>query len=398
MQGEKKKNKKLKILHFVECYLQPTETFIYNFINQSSIGNETCIVAFNILNNDKFPLPENCTLFQLPKCTTSKFERVVESITKSLSGKRKNKLWVDQLHKIIREFKPNVIHCHFGTIGLKYVEYSEKYSSQPPFITSFYGYDASELPKRDILYKKGLTKLWSETKMVLVEGPARSDRLEQLGAPVEKIRLSPIIIDVKKYPVRGTYSRLATQPINFLLIGRFVEKKGFHIFLKTVGKILNQLPPFKITFIGNGPMLKEYKKIINELGYFEDVSFEGIKSLDECMAYMVSADVLVHPSLTASNGDSEGGAPTILLEAQAIGIPIISSLHADIPYVMGYQNYLSKEGDIDSLAHYIMSFLEDLNIEEKITMGKKSVQLKHSMKSSRLYIELLGEFQLDKKK
>lgn len=382
----------MRVLHFVESYLQPTETFVYNFIQQSAVGNETCIVAFNILNLDRFPLPEKCSLQQLQGKTAGKFDSILAGVSKYFLRIHKRKLWIEKLHFVIRDFKPDVIHCHFGTMGLKYVEYLETYPGQPPFITNFYGYDASELPKKYKWYMRGLVKLWSETEMVLVEGPAMGERLIRLGAPAEKIELSPIIINVEKYPVRGTYSRSGKQPVHFLLIGRFIEKKGFHIFLKAVGKLLHLLPPFSITFIGNGPMLDDYKKIINDLGYTGNVTFAGMKSLNECINYMVSADVLIHPSLTAANGDSEGGAPTILLEAQAIGIPVISSTHADIPYVMGYDHFLAKEGDVDSLANCILSFIEDERLEEKIEKGKMSVRSRHDMKVSQLYRQLLAKF------
>jgi len=56
--------------------------------------------------------------------------------------------------------------------------------------------------------------------------------------------------------------------------------------------------------------------------------------------------------VTAADGDSEGGAPTILLEAQAIGTPIVTTRHADIPHVVpeGPGVWLCAEHDVDALA------------------------------------------------
>ena len=53
--------------------------------------------------------------------------------------------------------------------------------------------------------------------------------------------------------------------------------------------------------------------------------------------------------MTAADGDSEGGAPTILLEAQAIGTPIVTTRHADIPHVVpeGPGVWLCAEHDVD---------------------------------------------------
>src|SRR5262249_29160085 len=47
---------------------------------------------------------------------------------------------------------------------------------------------------------------------------------------------------------------------------------------------------------------------------------------------LAAADIFLHPSVTAADGDSEGGAPTTILEAQAVGGPAVATHHADIAY------------------------------------------------------------------
>jgi len=69
-------------------------------------------------------------------------------------------------------------------------------------------------------------------------------------------------------------------------------------------------------------------------------------------------DVFIHPSQHAVNGDCEGGAPVILLHAQSIGLPIISTRHCDIPeqVIDGKTGLLTDEGNIDDLANAIIQF------------------------------------------
>ena len=64
------------------------------------------------------------------------------------------------------------------------------------------------------------------------------------------------------------------------------------------------------------------------------------------------ATILLYPSVTASDGDTEGGAPVALIEAMAMGVPIVSSLHADIPEVVIDKTcgLLFPERDIAGLA------------------------------------------------
>jgi colanic acid/amylovoran biosynthesis glycosyltransferase len=53
------------------------------------------------------------------------------------------------------------------------------------------------------------------------------------------------------------------------------------------------------------------------------------------MTVLGGAHLTLHPSRTAANGDSEGGAPVTLFESQWLGIPALVSDHDDLPFVVG---------------------------------------------------------------
>jgi len=76
---------------------------------------------------------------------------------------------------------------------------------------------------------------------------------------------------------------------------------------------------------------------------------------------MEQAHILAVPSQTAPDGDTEGGAPTVLLEAQATGLPVLSTTHADIPFVIGSasRSYLAEEGSAESLADRLLTLVAD---------------------------------------
>jgi colanic acid/amylovoran biosynthesis glycosyltransferase len=65
-----------------------------------------------------------------------------------------------------------------------------------------------------------------------------------------------------------------------------------------------------------------------------------------------SATLYLAPSVTAVNGDSEGGAPTTILDAQATGTVVVASTHADIPFLVKDEEtgFLVDEGDTEALA------------------------------------------------
>jgi colanic acid/amylovoran biosynthesis glycosyltransferase len=76
---------------------------------------------------------------------------------------------------------------------------------------------------------------------------------------------------------------------------------------------------------------------------------------------MRHADIFLHPSVVDADGRSEGGAPTSILEAQALGMPVVSTLHCDIPYVTrpGESALLVPERDSGALADALRTLLDD---------------------------------------
>ena len=63
-------------------------------------------------------------------------------------------------------------------------------------------------------------------------------------------------------------------------------------------------------------------------------------------------DVFLAPSITAVDGDSEGGAPVTIIEMSASGMPVVATTHCDIPQVVvdGVTGLLAAERDADGLA------------------------------------------------
>ena len=74
--------------------------------------------------------------------------------------------------------------------------------------------------------------------------------------------------------------------------------------------------------------------------------------------------------MTASDGDTEGGAPVTLIELSATGMPIVSTTHCDIPNVVrdGKSGLLAPERDVDGLAERLRWMIE--NSEKWPAMGK----------------------------
>jgi colanic acid/amylovoran biosynthesis glycosyltransferase len=107
----------------------------------------------------------------------------------------------------------------------------------------------------------------------------------------------------------------------------------------------------------------EKKKImdsVDQAGIRDRVRFLGYQSHDVLIREFYRNDVFVSPSVTSDDGDTEGGAPVTIIEAAASGMPVASTTHCDIPFVLSPENrqYLAPERDSEALARAIWSLFE----------------------------------------
>ena len=367
----------IKIAHVMLSYLRQPETYIWQYIHAHK-NFYPVIIARRKVNLDQFPIPKG-KLY-------------------STSGKRLSYQWfldnwyrrvltrpLGYAERIIRQEGVEAIHAHFGTTGCEYLPLITLLNI--PLITSFYGFDISvdNVLKR---YKKKYRDLFEQGSRFLVEGPCMRDRLISIGCSGEKISILRISIDLKEYKFKSHLFD-PDRPIKILFVGRFVEKKGLEYALRALSAIKNEFI-FEFRVIGGGELEEKLRQIAFTLGLSKEIKWLGIQPHDQVIKELSICDFLLQPSVTAKNGDTEGGAPTIILEAQACGVPIVSTYHADIPYItiQGESALLSEERDVDGLCANMRYFLSNPNIWEKMgKKGREHVEKNHSIKNQIFNLE-----------
>jgi len=276
--------------------------------------------------------------------------------------------------------RAKLIHAHFGTTGILTSRVSK--ALDVPHITTFYGFDISKLAREE-KWLKLYNSLFREGDLFLVEGPHMRSKLQDLGCPEEKIRIQRIAIPIDQIAFRARMPKKKGEKTIIIFGGRFVEKKGLIYALRALKEVRTKYRDFEFRIIGDGPLKNEIVEFIarNHMGDY--VRLLGLLGYHNYLKEMREADVFLHPSLTASDGDSEGGAPTTILEAQAMGMPVVSSFHADIPNVVvpGKSALLSEEKDWKGLSGNIINLLENQGEwEEMGSAGRSFVEERHDIK------------------
>ena len=248
--------------------------------------------------------------------------------------------------------RPAIIHAHYATTG-----YLVGAVTKAPLVVSTYGFDVSTLARR-AAWRRAFVGLAERAAAILVEGPHMASVVESLGFPADRVRIVRIGANLQDI----TYSApiASANPPRLLACGRLIEKKGHELAIQAFALLRNDLgPEATLEIIGGGPRSDALSKLIRGLGVEDRVQLTGPLSRTAYLDRMRSATLFLAPSVTAANGDSEGGAPTTILDAQAAGTIVVASTHADIPFLIkdGETGFLVAEGDVEALAAGIRTAL-----------------------------------------
>jgi len=248
-----------------------------------------------------------------------------------------------------------LMHAHFGYEGCRCLR--AKKSSGLPLLTTFYGADATEYARYP-RWREHYQRLFEEGELFLAEGAHMGETLVAIGCPADKVRVWRLGVDVGRI---AYHPRNFRDQVRFLICANFREKKGIPYALRALGQALAARPfPFSLTLVGDGQERPQIEALVDELGIREHVAFRGAIPYAQVLEELSRSDILLQTSVTAKNGDSEGGAPVILLDAQASGMPVVATHHADIPsYVRdGESGFLAPERDVEGLADCILRLVE----------------------------------------
>src|SRR5712692_1823336 len=136
-----------------------------------------------------------------------------------------------------------------------------------------------------------------------------------------------------------------------LAVGRFVEKKGFPTLIEACAVLRQRGVPFTCDLIGSGNQQALLEDLIARRGLGGQVTVRGALALEEVASEMRAASLLVLPCIMAADGNMDA-LPTVLLEAMASGVPVVSTALSGIPEIVvdGETGYLVEPGDAVALA------------------------------------------------
>ena len=368
---------KRRVLHFIRKSTQLRASFINNQIshhldfepfivfreNKSKL-NDGGFADFNLKEYNCLDLSENETIK----------EKIRFKTIKTLSKKQ-----LLLIEDFIKKNEIDVCHFHYGTdCGIFYPLLKKL---MVPSLVSFYGYDCSSFPSYLLGFgRKYLqTRVFKRISAVLAMSPDMKTDLIKAGCPEGKIIVHYHGIDSKRFFHNPEYSE--KQKITLLILANLVPQKGHLFLLESIKQLLEKgTTNFELRIIGVGELELKLKKYVEKNNLSDFVSFKGkIKyASDDMINEYQNADIFVLPSVIAPNGDKEG-IPGTVVEAMSAGIPVISTCHAGIPYIIesGKTGLLVAEYDYDALTLAIQQLMQNRDLREKIGKAGQEYALQH---------------------
>jgi glycosyltransferase involved in cell wall biosynthesis len=273
-------------------------------------------------------------------------------------------LW--KLRRILRRQPPTVLHTHM--VHANILGRLARPGCQIPVLIST-AHSVNEGSQWRYWAYRLTDPLADLTTQVSEEG--RAESLRRGAVPKGKLLTIPNGVDTSKYrrPVeRAGGADAATgvprqaDPFTWLAIGRFVVAKDYPNLLRAAAILTAEGIPFRLWIAGQGDLEPEMRLLSRQLEVEEAVTFLGTRK--DMVELMSKVDGFVMSSAWE-------GLPLALLEAAAVGLPVVATRVGGIPEVVqdGLTGLLVPAGDPSCLAK-AMKRVMLMNPHEREAMGK----------------------------
>lgn len=286
------------------------------------------------------------------------------------------------IRKLIDDFKPDIVHTHAakaGTLG----RLAAIHANVPVIVHTFHGHVFHSYFGRIKTQFFLTVERYLASKSSAIIAISKTQKIELVNhyklCNEQKVKVIPLGFDLSRFSqkqdeLRKSFRSHYQVPDNTLavgIIGRLVPVKNHGLFIKAFQYALaNTEIPLRAFIIGDGECRKKVEELCNESGLsFSDGNISSkvdvvftswIKNIEWALAGL---DIV---ALTSFNE----GTPVSLIEAQAAGKPIVSTLTGGIADVVleNETALLTKSDDLSSFAQKLTLLINDAPLRQKLSV------------------------------
>jgi colanic acid/amylovoran biosynthesis glycosyltransferase len=348
-------NNELSVVHSVHNWLLRTSNWIYSQVIFLPPEVNRCVICDFTTNIAEFWVPN---IYSLKAISRWRYYLDIELRVLGLAPRS------GFLAQIARMRRANILHSHASYIAWENDRVARNIGLK--HVLTMYAFDVNMLPtsyanwidrhRAGLNWNDRYHTMFEHVDLVLCEGPHMAMCIAKRGCPRQKIEVQHLGVDLSKIRFRPRVWNPA-KPLRVLIASRFTEKKGIPFALEALGRIQYEVP-LEITIIGDasGEAKQQTEKqkilaVIKKHNLEPRIRMLGFQPYGVYLEEAYKHHVFLSPSVTASDGETEGGTNMAIAEMLASGMPVVSTRHCDIPETVqdGVSGLLANERDVDGL-------------------------------------------------
>jgi colanic acid/amylovoran biosynthesis glycosyltransferase len=216
----------------------------------------------------------------------------------------------------------------------------------------------------DVRHFRLAEKLRDARFVVCISDYARS-QLMALSDPESWGRLHVVHVGIPIEQFTRDAGRRAAGP-SILCVGRLVPEKGQAVLLEALARLAGRGHRVSLVLAGEGRSRSALERRAERLGVAAQVSFLGAVGQDAIHDMYAGASIFCLPSFAE-------GVPCVLMEAMAMGLPVVSTRITGIPELIddGHSGLLVAPGRLDELTEALDRLLVDPGLCRELVVNAR---------------------------
>ena len=266
------------------------------------------------------------------------------------------------LVRLYRRERPDLVHTHTSKAGFL-GRLAARLAGVPQVVHTphghvFYGgYYGPALTAAFVRLER-VAAGWTDRIVVLTERGAEEHLVRGVGRPGQYVTI-PSGVDTEALRARAPERGAAREALGLppgapvvVGIGRLVPVKGFDVLVGSISTVAARVPAVRVLLVGDGPDRPALEARARALGVSGSLAITGAAA--DVVPYIAAADVVAAPSRNEGMG-------RVLVEALALGVPVVATRVGGIPSVLdgGRYGVLVPPDDPPALAQALIGLLSD---------------------------------------
>ncbi|MDD1420988.1 glycosyltransferase family 4 protein [Dolichospermum sp. ST_sed1] len=247
------------------------------------------------------------------------------------------------LWQVLNDFRPDIVQVEEEVFSLCAFELAiwSRFTGKP---LAIFGWE--NINRRLSFFRRWICQFVLNTASLVLPGNQDGADIMRRWGYTSLLEVMPQMgVDPEFFAPR---QQKVDRPFHIGFLGRLTHSKGIDLIFVAAHQLRQQGFNFRILICGSGLIEAELKQLSQQQGIADWVIWQTAVPHEQVPEVISQFDVLVLPSRTTPEWKEQFG--HVLIEAMAMGIPVVGSSSGEIPHVIGTEDLVFPEEDASELA------------------------------------------------